>query len=255
MDAAARYGVGALVNFFLPGHAGEAARVALFSRTLPSDARVWVASGVAAAVGAARVTVLAVVVLAATAAGSLPLWLGPAGAAAAGLMVAFVVVTGRIRTPGRTRSFVDGFRALGRSPGSAASLLGWLAGSAVARIAGVASVAAALRIHGPLDVAFTVVPALAVASVLQVTPANLGIASGAVALALHSEGVGLTSSVSGGLVLQGVETAVGLGLGLAGAAFLAFPSPAGRRWTLTLACGCAVLLAVAFGATTVEPLA
>src|SRR3989442_2984704 len=73
MDAAARYSVGSLANSFLPGHVGEAARIALFSRPIPSRGRLWIAGGSAAAIGVARVTVLAALVLAAGISDGLPL--------------------------------------------------------------------------------------------------------------------------------------------------------------------------------------
>src|SRR5207244_7799691 len=67
LEAGARYGVGSLVNSLLPGHAGWAVRVALFSRGLAGSERLWVASGIPAAIGAARAFLLAVLVLAAAA--------------------------------------------------------------------------------------------------------------------------------------------------------------------------------------------
>jgi uncharacterized membrane protein YbhN (UPF0104 family) len=54
VEACARYGVGSLVNTLLPGNVGGACRIVLFPRALPADDRLWVASGVPAAVGAAR---------------------------------------------------------------------------------------------------------------------------------------------------------------------------------------------------------
>src|SRR5206468_2073280 len=51
VDACARYGVGSLVNSLLPGNAGGACRIVLFSRALPAEERLWVAGGVPAAVG------------------------------------------------------------------------------------------------------------------------------------------------------------------------------------------------------------
>src|SRR6266566_2028513 len=74
LEAGARYGVGSLVNSFLPGHVGEAVRVGLFSRGLVCNDRLWVASGIPSAIGAARACLLAVLVLAAAGSGVLPAW-------------------------------------------------------------------------------------------------------------------------------------------------------------------------------------
>src|SRR5436190_13242164 len=41
LDANARYGVGSLVNTFVPARAGDAVRLALFARTIDGEARVW----------------------------------------------------------------------------------------------------------------------------------------------------------------------------------------------------------------------
>src|SRR5262245_10802494 len=74
LDAGARYGMGSLVNSFAPARLGDLARVALFSRALDGDDRLWQAGGSLAVVGAARALVLAVLVVAGSIAGALPLW-------------------------------------------------------------------------------------------------------------------------------------------------------------------------------------
>jgi uncharacterized membrane protein YbhN (UPF0104 family) len=127
LDATARYSVGSLVNSLLPGHAGGATRIALFSRSMPSGGRAWRASGIAAAVGAAHALILAVLVLAASAGGALPLWpvFVLAGGAAAAVGAAIAVRGGR--STGRRSELFEAFAAFGRSPRRAARLLrGWV---------------------------------------------------------------------------------------------------------------------------------
>jgi uncharacterized membrane protein YbhN (UPF0104 family) len=57
VDACARYGVGSLANTFLPARLGDAARVGLFSRTLPQErvGRTLTTVGALGAVSAAEV--------------------------------------------------------------------------------------------------------------------------------------------------------------------------------------------------------
>jgi uncharacterized membrane protein YbhN (UPF0104 family) len=255
LDATARYSVGSLVNSLLPGHAGGATRLALFSRSMASGGRVWRTSGIAATVGTARAIVLVVLVLAASASGALPLW--PvfilAGIAAAGAIAA-IAARGHPGT-GRKSQLLEAFGAFGRSPRRAAWLLGWVAGGTVARLGATAAIVTALGVPTPLAAALVIVPALAVAGTIQFGPANVGVTTGVVALALHSRGVALPSALASGLALQSLETAASLAVGLTGAAFLAFPSPAGRRWTFAASGACACVLSVAFGAMAVDTLA
>ena len=86
---------------------------------------------------------------------------------------------------------------------------------------------------------------------MPLTPGNVGLTSGAIAMALRAHGVGLTAALTTGIAFHAVETAAGIVFGLASALLLApFPTAVARRRT-TLAAGtaaCAVLV-VAFGAT------
>src|ERR671931_949450 len=73
--AVACYGVGSLVNAALPARIGDAARVALFSRSFGGARdRYWTTGGIFGALGAARALVLAVLVVGGAALGALPLW-------------------------------------------------------------------------------------------------------------------------------------------------------------------------------------
>jgi uncharacterized membrane protein YbhN (UPF0104 family) len=255
LDATARYSVGSLVNSLLPGHAGGATRLALFSRSMASGGRVWRTSGIAASIAAARAIVLVVLVSAASASGALPLW--PvfilAGIAAGGAIAA-IAARGHPGT-GRKSQLLEAFGAFGRSPRRAARLLGWVAGSMAARLGAVAAIATALGVHTPLAAALVIVPALALAGTIQFVPANLGVTTGVVALALHSRGVAVPSALASGLALQTLETAASVAVGLTGAAFLAFPSPTGRRWTFAVTGAGACVLSAAFGAMAFDTLA
>ena len=156
---------------------------------------------------------------------------------------------------GRKAQLLEAFGAFGRSPRRAARLLGWVASATAARVFAVAAIAAALGVHTPLATALVIVPALAVAGTIQFGPANLGVTTGVVALAVHSSGVALPSALASGLALQALETAASLAVGLTGAAFLAFPSPAARRWTFAVTGAGACMLSIAFGAMAVDTLA
>jgi hypothetical protein len=214
---------------------------------LANSVKLWVASGVPAAIGAARALLLAVLVLAA-ASGVLPAWtaLVLAGAGCAGVAVCAWTVR---RKPGahRLSHVFDVFRAVGRSPSAAVPLVGWLACAVGARIVAVAAVAAALGVRAPIAAAFVIVPALAVAAFVSLTPAAIGVTSGAVALVVHAQGADVATALAAGIALNAVETAAGLTLGIASGLLLAFPSPAARRWTLMTAAACACFTVVVLG--------
>jgi hypothetical protein len=91
-------------------------RIALFSRRIPGDDRIWVATGVAGAIGLARGPSLALLVLAAAALGALPVW--PVAVLAAALPVGAVVayVARHWRPHARVGHVLDVFGALGGCP-------------------------------------------------------------------------------------------------------------------------------------------
>jgi uncharacterized membrane protein YbhN (UPF0104 family) len=249
LDAATRYGVGSLVNTFAPARLGDAVRLALFARAVDSEERLWRTGGVFAAIGAARAGGLALLVVAGSIAGALPLWpvlicLALVAAAAA------VAVATRNRTPhSHVAHLLDAFRALGREPGRGARIAGWIALATLARVGAAASIAAALGVPGPLVAALMIVPALDLAGTLPLTPGNVGITSGAVAMALSAHGVPMTVALTTGIAFHAVETCVGLTSGLASGLFLLELQPS-RRWTVAAA-GAAMALALvaAFSAT------
>ncbi|HEY1369530.1 MAG TPA: lysylphosphatidylglycerol synthase domain-containing protein [Gaiellaceae bacterium] len=251
VDACTRYGVGSLVNTFVPARVGDAVRVALFSRALPHPSRVWSTGGACVAVGAARALVLAVLVVIGTFVGALPLWpvLVLGGSVALAVAVAVAV---RGRRPGnRVSHAFDAFRGLGREPVAGLRIVGWVALSTVGRVGAAAAVAAALGVSAPLSAALIVVPALDLAGLMPLTPGNLGVTSTAVAMALQARGVGVLDSLASGIAFHAVETAVGISFGSAATLLLVGLPSGGRRRLVVAVAGasaCAALLA-AFGAT------
>lgn len=254
-DAAARYGIGSLVNSLSPVRVGEAARVALFAQALDGEDRAWRMGGVFATITVTRSVVFAIVLGAAAATGAVPLW--PLAAIVVLVAAAAaVVLVARRRAPRRHVAHVlDAFRELGRSPGSAARIVGWTLAGTVTRFIAAVSIAASLDVHSPVAAALIVVPALDLAGLIPVS-ANLGITSGTVAVALETHGVGLGTAVTAGLAFHAVETAAGLTFGVASALLLAGEGAGvARRRSLVLAgataCACIV---GAFWATVVVPL-
>jgi uncharacterized membrane protein YbhN (UPF0104 family) len=255
-DAVARFGVGSLVNTFTPVHAGDAVRIGLFSRALDRDERLWRTGGAFAALGAARAVVLAAVGVAGVATGALPYWtllvlLGIGAVAGA------VALAARRRDASRRAAHVlDAFRNLGREPSSAARLLAWVALSLGGKVVAAAAVGAALGIADPFAAALVIIPALEVTGLVPLTPGNVGITSGAVAIAFHQHGTASASALAGGIAFHAVETAVGVAFGLGSLVWLApYPSAGVRRIAL-VAAGASASLAVAgaLSATLLIPL-
>jgi uncharacterized membrane protein YbhN (UPF0104 family) len=243
-DACARYGAGSLVNTFAPMRLGDAARIVLFSRTLPQErGRTLTAGGALGAVELARVLVQAALLAVAAVLGALPAWPIAAllGVASAGALSA-VLLRRRLRWR-RLEHLLDAFHALAGSPRRAASLLAWTAVAALARVLAATAVTSSLGVPWSLGTGLIVTAALDLATAIPLTPGNVGIASGAVALALQARGVPLTTAVASGLAFHAVEAVAGLMFGTAGALSLApFRTPAARRWGLGLAGAAGVTL-------------
>jgi hypothetical protein len=249
-DACARYGIGSLVNGVAPIRIGEAARVALFARVLDGEGKAWRMGGVFGIVTATRSLVFAIVVVVAAAAGALPLWpvLVLFGLAAAAGVTAFAT---RNRAPhSGAAHFLDAFRGVARSPEAAAVMVGWFVASTTARFAGAAAIAAAFGLHAPLTAALIIVPTLDLAGLIPLS-GNLGITSGAVAVALASHGVHMSEALATGIAFHAIETGAGIAFGTAGALLLG-----GRKRLLVLStAGAAACVAAAFCATVLAPLA
>jgi uncharacterized membrane protein YbhN (UPF0104 family) len=119
--AVACYGVGSLVNTALPARIGDAARIALFSRSFGGARdRYWTTGSVFGALGAARALVLGVLVVVGAALGALPLWpvLVLGGLVAVAVVVAWFA-RGR-QAHRHVAHALDAFRALGQSPAGGA---------------------------------------------------------------------------------------------------------------------------------------
>jgi uncharacterized membrane protein YbhN (UPF0104 family) len=190
--------------------------------------------------------VFAALVIAGAAAGALPLWPVGLGLGFAALAAAAALATRNRPAGSRACHIFDAFRALGREPGRGARITGWLALSSATRLAAAAAITAALGIHNPFAAAVTVVPALALAGTLPLTPGGVGVTSGAVALALSAHGVPMTIALTTGIAFHAVETCAGVSAGLASAFYLVEVTPV-RRWAVAAAAS--VALVGAFGAT------
>ena len=255
-DACARYGAGSLVNTLVPARAGDAVRIGLFSRALPNRERLWTTGGAFAALGAARAVVLAALVVAGSLAGAMPLW--PL-LVLLGLVAVAVGLAWRARrrsAGGRLSHFLDAFRALGRDPRAAVRLVAWIALATAGRLAAATAVGAALGIRQPLAAAVVIVPMLDLAGMMPLTPGNVGVTSGAVAMAFQAHGVSFTHGLAAGIAFHAVETTVGVLFGLSSVIWLApYPSPGFRRLALAGATAMGALaVAGAFSATVLVPL-
>jgi uncharacterized membrane protein YbhN (UPF0104 family) len=245
-DATARYATGSLVNSLAPAHLGDAVRVALFARALEGSERVWMAGGIYAAMGAARCLTLALLVIATSLSGALPIW--PVFVLVG--VAAFLGVVAYVERNDRTHRFARIFRVLAAiesSPRAAAKVLGWTAGSTLARLCAVTSIALALDVPHPVMAALVIFGALAVSNIFPLTPGNLGITSGAVAVALQARGIDMRVALSSGIALGAVETLVGLTAGAVGALYLGRFS---ATWAVRFAAaGASIVIAGAVGYT------
>jgi Lysylphosphatidylglycerol synthase TM region len=200
-DSLARYGVGSLANTVLPARLGDGVRVGLFARVVPGGALAVV--GAVAAVGAVRWLALTPLGLVATAQSHVP----RAALAAGAIPVVVAVVLAR-------RGHLNA------RPAAYASAVAWIAGVVATRVLAAAAIGIAFGIRSPLAAALIVVPALELAGVVSLAPANLGIAGGAAALAFHTHGASTTTAVAAGFALHAVETGTALAVGTAGAVAL-----------------------------------
>lgn len=205
-DALSRYGVGSLANTVLPVRLGDGVRVSLFARVVPGG--VLAVVGAVAAVGALRWLTLAPISVAATQHTHLPkiglvLSLLPAGIA--------MLLARR------------GHVVLRRSACFSAAL--WIGGVVGTRVLAATAVALAFGVHDPVAAALLVVPALELAGVVSITPANIGLAGGAAAFAFHAHGASAATALAAGFALHAIETGTALAVGVASAVSLARYSP------------------------------
>jgi uncharacterized membrane protein YbhN (UPF0104 family) len=245
---ASSIGVGALVNTVVPARLGDAVKIGLFARGIDGTDRMWTAGGVYASVAASRCLVIAGLVVVASATGALPLW--PVFALCGGVAVfgAVALWSPRWRRYHHVARLLSGFAALERSPRAGAKVLAWSAATALCRLAAIAALAIALGLPHALLVALAIGPALDLAGTLPLTPGNLGVASGAVAMALHSRGIGVTHGLGVGIAIQTLETLVSLAAGTAGALYLFGAGGRADRWAPRVAAiGLAGVLAALLG--------
>lgn len=205
--AVARYGVGSLTNTFLPGRAGDAVRVGLFGRVAPGG--IIAVAGAVAAIGAVRWLALVPLGIAGALRSTLPP-LALLVAAAALLPLPLVWILAR-RGSRHALAALAPLRCAQRT--TYAAVLGWVCGTLLARVVGVTLGGAALGVPHPLAAALLVVPALELAGIVPLTPANVGVAGGAAAVAFHAQGVPMHAALAAGLGIHAVETVAGLVVG------------------------------------------
>src|SRR5579862_5852803 len=215
VDACARFGCGSLGNTFLPVRGGDVVRLSLFGRVVPG--------GMLAVAGA----------VATFSADTERNERQPPGDAegrhragdgehaarddaAPGIALAVAVIVARRAKCRPTRS-------------AYVATAGFAAGTLGARVAGVTLVGVSLGVPHALAAALLVVPALELAGVVSVTPANIGVAEGAGALAFHADGLAMGHALAAGLILHAVETGAGITFGCAGAGLLLRRSPVFHR--------------------------
>ncbi|HEY8408176.1 MAG TPA: lysylphosphatidylglycerol synthase domain-containing protein [Gaiellaceae bacterium] len=215
IDGCARYGAGSLVNTFVPFRAGDAVRIALFSRCVPHQRRVRATTGAFAAIGAARAAVLTALVAAGAVAGAIPLW--PL-AVLVGL-VALAAGTAYIARGHDAGHLLDAFKALDAK--TAPKLIAWMAASTVCRYFAAAAACASLGIREAFAAAIIILPALDLAGLFPVTPGNVGLTSGAIAVALKAHGIAFDDGLAAGIAFHAVETGVGLLFGIFALVWLA----------------------------------
>jgi uncharacterized membrane protein YbhN (UPF0104 family) len=234
-QAAARLGIGSLVNAVAPAKLGDAVKIALCARAVEGPDRLWTTGGVYAALAAARSLCLAGLLVVASLTGAIPLWPVFALCSLVAVIGCGAALSGRLRNHPRIAHLLGALAALERSPRAVATVLGWTAAMVLTRVSATIAIAAALQLPHPLLAALLILPALDVAAAFPVTPGGMGIGSGAVAVALAGRGIGAAQALGVGIAIQALETAVALGAGSAGALYLAGPGTAARRWSARVA--------------------
>lgn len=247
-QAAARLGVGAMVNSFAPAKLGDAVKIALFAKAIDAPGRLWTAGGVYAALAAARSLTLAALVVVAFATGAMPLWPVFVLLGGVGVLALVAALSSRLRNHPRIAQLAAGLAALERSPRALVTVLAWTAGMQISRLLGTAAVATALGLPHPLLAALVILPALDVASAVPITPGSIGVGSAAVAAVLAGRGIGMTDALGVGFAIQAVETMVSVAVGTTGLAYLLRPNERARRIALRVAtAGGSVALAAGVG--------
>jgi uncharacterized membrane protein YbhN (UPF0104 family) len=253
-QAAARIGIGSLVNTLAPAKLGDAVKVALCSKVIDGPDRLWTAGGVYAGLGAAHALAVAALVVVASATGAAPLWPVFALCGAVAAIGGVALSSTRWRRHHRIAHLLGGFASLARSPRTAAVVMAWTAAASLAKLCAAGAAAAALGLPSPFLTALVIVLAMDLSSTIPVTPGNVGVGSGAAALALQSRGIAVGDAIGVGLTLQALHTAVSVVAGTAGGLYLAQPNGTARRWTArgAVALGLSVTLATAVSAVVLD---
>jgi len=252
-QAAARLGVGCMVNSFAPAKLGDAVKIALCSKAIEGPGRIWTTGGVYVGLAAARSLTLAMLLVVAAVTGAMPLWPVFVIFSAVGLLAVAGAFSGRLRSHPRIARVLGGLAALERSPRAIATVLAWTAAMQIARLGGTVAVAAALGLPHPMLAALLILPALDVAASFPITPGGVGVGSGAVAVALASRGIGMSQALGVGIAIQALETLVSVTAGSLGGLYLAWPGEAVRRWALRVATvGVATAVAAGLGVAVIN---
>ena len=252
-QAAARLGIGSMVNAFTPAKLGDAVKITLCARAIDAPDRLWTAGGTYAALAAARSLTLAALVVAASATHALPVWpvFVLVGTAAAVALAA--TASTRFRRHHRIASFLAGVGAFARDRRALGGVALWTVGMQLCRLGGTVAAAFAFGLPHPLLAALVILPALDLAGAVPLTPGSFGIGGGAVAVALASRGIGMTDALATGLAIQGVETLVSVTCGSLGLAYLVQPGERARRVATRVALvGGAAVFAAVLGATILD---
>ena len=247
-QAAARLGIGSMVNAFTPAKLGDAVKIGLCARAIDAPDRMWTATGTYTALAAARSLTLAGLVVAASATHALPIWPVFVLVGAAGAVALVAVASTRFRSHHRIASFLAGVAALANDRRALRGVALWTVGMQVCRLAGTVAAAFAFGLPHPLLAALVILPALDLAGTVPLTPGSFGIGGGAVAVALASRGIGMTDALATGLAIQGVETLVSVTCGSVGLAYLMQPSARVTRAAVRFAVvGASTVLAALVG--------
>jgi uncharacterized membrane protein YbhN (UPF0104 family) len=218
--SAAFFGAGSLANSLAPARLGDGVRIALFSRELPGQGRLWAGGGIFAAMSAFQGVSMLVLVATAAWLGAIPPWAValPAAPAVGALVLARWAKRSGSRS-GVSRLF-DVFAAFGQSPRRTYRPVGWLTVALCCRLGAAALIAVAFGMAAPVTAAIVLIPAVEIATLLPLTPGNLGLTSAAVAVALHTTGTSPAQAVAVGIGFHAAEMAAGLAYGLASTVYL-----------------------------------
>jgi hypothetical protein len=220
------YGIGSVANTFLPGRAGDALRIELFSRRLRRHGRRWLACGIAASIALAQSIVFGCVLCAGSLLGVLPLWtIAPAFALPAATWVAGCIAVRR--RPGERVAWLATAATL--PPLAWARMLGWVAAATAARLLLVIAVVEALNVPHAAAVALIALCGLAVGNALPVAPGGAGVAAATMSVALGHAGLATSTAVAVAVSFHALETGAGLLFGVSGWLLLRLADRGARR--------------------------